>query len=99
MLLKYIAQSTGYVPKASFPTSVCSLLLPTTLPALAGIDVHDEESMARLDDKRIPPVDGVNVWSLIVGDANPATELPQKEIPLSHNALPSLRSPHSLVRA
>ena len=59
-----------------------------TLPALAGIDVHHEESKSISDDKRVPPVDAVNVWSLISGEEGHLSDTPPRhEIPLSDQAL------------
>jgi arylsulfatase A-like enzyme len=57
-----------------------------TLPALAGVDVHDMEYKLSLgDDKKVPPVDAVNVWPLITGEAN--FENFHRAIPLSQQAL------------
>ncbi|KAG7374800.1 twin-arginine translocation pathway signal protein [Nitzschia inconspicua] len=57
-----------------------------TLPALAGVNVHDKEYQLSLqDDKRVPPVDGVDVWPLISGQSSPSEH--RKEIPLSQQAL------------
>ena len=60
-----------------------------TLPALAGIDVLDgTESLARFDDPRIPPVDGINVWPLLAGDNNDDnSRFHDRELPLDTTAL------------
>lgn len=57
-----------------------------TLPALAGVDVHDREYRSRLrEDEQVPPVDAVNVWPLIAGTADHGKH--RKEIPLSQHSL------------
>ena len=94
--------SGGYIPKerrgkmVRDPIHICDWY--ATLPALAGILVDEEESTTT-DDKRVPPVDAVNVWSLIVGDEHEkcnedvdrtdkvSSAPPRVEIPLSRQAL------------
>lgn len=81
--------SGGLIPpdrrgkKVTHPIHICDWY--ATTPALAGIDVHHEEGMKRLDDKRIPPADAIDVWPQIMGaHGNTGSE---KEIPLSQDAL------------
>ncbi|CAB9504225.1 Arylsulfatase B [Seminavis robusta] len=91
--------SGGYLPMhqrgkiLEKPIHICDWY--ATLPALAGVNVrkNDEDVAA---DKKIPPVDAVNVWPLIVGEdggdsMNGEVCLqsvpPRKEIPLSKHAL------------
>ena len=80
--------SGGYIPperrgkKVTQPIHICDWY--ATLPALAGIDVHKETNMNRLDDNRIPAVDAVDVWPVLMGDSSDDTV---KEIPLSRDAL------------
>jgi arylsulfatase I/J len=60
-----------------------------TLPALAGIDVHNNEYKLSLkDDVKVPPVDAVNIWPLIIGNTSGGNvRNPRYEIPLSREAL------------
>lgn len=86
--------SGGYIPKerrgqvVRDPIHICDWY--ATLPALAGILVGEEES-TKTDDKKVPPVDAVDVWSLIAGDrgkvSTDSTVPPRFEIPLSHSGL------------
>lgn len=85
--------SGGYLPKERRGTIVREAIhiadWYATLPALAGIDVGQEESVYT-DDQRVPPVDAVNVWPLIVGSSDnkkDSTERTRNEIPLSKHAL------------
>jgi arylsulfatase A-like enzyme len=67
--------SGGYLPPdrrgkvLHDPIHICDWY--ATLPALAGVDVREEETKASSssssDKSRIPPVDAVNVWPLILG--------------------------------
>lgn len=87
--------SGGYIPRGRRGKMVRQSIhicdWYATLPALAGIDVHKEESKQSAEsDKRIPPVDAVDVWPLILGafDNNQRIDTPPRnEIPLSKHAL------------
>jgi len=91
--------SGGYIPEnrrgkiVRHPIHICDWY--ATIPALSGIDVKEEESIST-DDQRVPPVDAVDVWPLIMGeyDKQPGDERSvldhtptRMEIPLSKNAL------------
>ncbi|CAB9512028.1 Arylsulfatase I [Seminavis robusta] len=94
--------SGGYLPMhrrgkiLEKPIHICDWY--ATLPALVGVDVREHNQQDVNTDKRVPPVDAVNVWPLIVADegSNSRTSQegvvvhtvsPRKEIPLSKHAL------------
>lgn len=87
--------SGGYLPKhrrgavVEEPIHICDWY--ATLPALGGVDVHEElEKLQEKEQKgKVPPVDAVNVWSVIMGerDAESGKPPPRNEIPVSENTL------------
>ena len=91
--------SGGYVPESRRGFIIQSPIhivdWYATIPAVAGVTIPDLEKRNREnDDPRIPPVDAVNIWPIIMGEYDKRQEDDSKkktpirnEIPLSKHAL------------
>jgi arylsulfatase I/J len=78
--------SGGYLPHhrrgitIEQPVHICDWY--KTLPMLAGVDVMSSTTLP--ETSRVPPVDAVNVWPLLMGQVETS---PRHEIPLSQHSL------------